>query len=105
MTRVILTIVFGFMILASFSVQAKGRGGYHDNHYRPHHCKHKRHHNKHHGYHQYRHAGRRYNGHYRHDGYARLYRAPYPEAGAYFEYTNDGVILVYQSYPQRLRGY
>ncbi len=109
MTRVILTIVFGFMLLASFSVQAKGRDGYHDKHFRSHHGKHKRHHNKHHGYRHYRHGDRRHgyrhDGHYRHGGYTQLYRAPHLEAGAFFEYSNDGVVLVYQTYPQRVRGY
>jgi len=105
MTRVILTLFFGFMLLASFSVQANGRDGYHDKHYRSHHCKHKRHHNKHHAYYQYRHGDRRHDGPYRHGRYAQVYRAPHPESGAYFEYSNDGVVLVYQSYPQRVRGY
>lgn len=127
MTRVILTIFFGLMLLASFSVQANGRDGYHTKQYQSHNGKHKRHHNKHHGchgYQGYRHGNRRHgyrhddyyrhgdrrhgyrhNDYYRHARYAQSCRGPYLGAGAYFEYSNDGVVLVYQSYPQGGRGY
>jgi hypothetical protein len=109
MIRVILITFFGFMLLASFPVQANGRDGFHDKHYRSDHCKHKRHHNKHHGYHHYRHGDRRHgyrhDDQYRHARYTQAYRAPHLETGAYFEYSNDGVVLVYQSHPQRARGY
>ena len=109
MNRVILTMFFGFMLLVSFSIQANGRDGYYGKHHRSHHCKHKRHHNKHHAYRHYRHGDRRHgyrhDDHYRQVRYIQPYRAPHLEAGAYFEYLNDGVVLVYQSYPQGGRGY
>ena len=102
MIRLTFIFLLGFSMLLSSPVQAGHRNGFNHKH-------HSGHHKKHHGHHYYSRSDRRHqcrhDSHYRNAEYVQYYATPRVVLNATFGFSTGRAMIIYQPYPQGIRGY